>query len=32
MSTALKLESSMNGVQIEQKSYEMPPSRAFTLN
>jgi putative intracellular protease/amidase/predicted enzyme related to lactoylglutathione lyase len=29
--TSSQLESSMNGVQIEQKSYEMPPQDGFTV-
>jgi catechol 2,3-dioxygenase-like lactoylglutathione lyase family enzyme len=31
LSAVLKLESSMNSVQIEQKSYEMPPREGFTV-
>ena len=31
MSTASELESSMNSVTIEQKSYEMPPRDGFTV-
>jgi catechol 2,3-dioxygenase-like lactoylglutathione lyase family enzyme len=31
MSTVSKLETSMNSVQIEQKSYEMPPQEGFTV-
>jgi predicted enzyme related to lactoylglutathione lyase len=31
MSTLSELESSMNSVQIEQKSYEMPPRDGFTV-
>src|SRR5437763_3038073 len=31
MSTASELESSMNIVQVDQKSYEMPPREGFTV-
>jgi hypothetical protein len=31
MITVLEMESSMSSIQIEQKSYEMPPRDGFTV-